>query len=119
MYCSRENVTAEESISKNAESDTNGFRTEEGCLSFANIVDMLKQGQIPPAPKLANAKPSGFSGFANHSCVASVSGAYQVSLLERMCTIATKSNDELVRREALSVMNLILMRHNAYLERDK
>ncbi|XP_047974893.1 protein SENSITIVE TO UV 2 isoform X2 [Salvia hispanica] len=115
----RENVTAEESISKNAESDTNGFRTEEGCLSFANIVDMLKQGQIPPAPKLANAKPSGFSGFANHSCVASVSGAYQVSLLERMCTIATKSNDELVRREALSVMNLILMRHNAYLERDK
>ncbi|KAG6391438.1 hypothetical protein SASPL_149192 [Salvia splendens] len=115
----RENVTVEESISKNAESDTNGFRAEEECLSFANIVDMLKQGRIPPAPKLANAKPSGFSGFANHSCVASVSGAYQVSLLERMCTIATKSNDELVRRDALSVMNLILMRHNAYLERDK
>ncbi|KAG6389682.1 hypothetical protein SASPL_151155 [Salvia splendens] len=89
---------------------------QASCL---NLRYMLKQGQIPSAPKLANAKPSGFNGFANHSCVASVSGAYQVSLLERMCTIATKSNDELVRREALSVMNLILMRHNAYLERDK
>lgn len=119
MYCTRGNVTVEESISGNVESDTNKCGAEEDSLSLANVAEMLRQGQIPSALKLFNAKTSDLNGFANHSCATSISGVYQVSLFERMCLISTKSDDERVRCEALSIMNLILMRHNAYLERDK
>ncbi|XP_057802039.1 protein SENSITIVE TO UV 2 [Salvia miltiorrhiza] len=118
-FCERENVAVEESTSGIVQSATNRFGAEEEILSFANVAEMLKQGQNPFALKLSYAKTSDFSGFANHSCAASVSGVYQVSLFERMCLIATKNDDERVRCEALSIMNLILMRHNAYLERYK
>ncbi|KAG6386727.1 hypothetical protein SASPL_151900 [Salvia splendens] len=63
------NVTVEESISRNAESDTNSCGAEEEGLSFANIAEMLKQGQIPSALKLSNDKTSCFSGSANHIAV--------------------------------------------------
>lgn len=115
----RENVTVEEPISANIEHDTNGRgNTEKDCLSLSNVAEMLKQGQIPSTLKFSNAKVPVFSGFSNHNFTTSVSGVYLVSLFEHMCRIAIENNDELVRCEALSIMNLILMRHNAYLERD-
>lgn len=80
---------------------------------------MLKQGQFPSALELTNAKTPDSSISDNHSFAAPVSGAYQVSLFENMRLIATESDDERVRCESLSIMNLILMRHNAYSERDK
>lgn len=116
----RENVTVEEPICGNNEYDTNGCGNKsKESLSFANVADMLKQGQIPSELRLSIAKTPDISGFSNHCFATSVSGVYLVSLFERMCQISTESNDERIRCEALSVMNLILMRHNAYLERDK
>lgn len=111
----RENV-----ICGNNEYDTNGCGNKsKESLSFANVADMLKQGQVPSALRLSIAKTPNTSGFSNHCFATSVSGVYLVSLFERMCLISTESNDERIRCEALSVMNLILMRHNAYLEREK
>lgn len=119
VYCTRENVAVEESISGNVEYDTNKCGTEKESLSFAAVAEMLKQGQFPSALESSNAKTPDFSVSDNHYFAASVSGAYQASLFEQMCLIATKSDDERVRCESLSIMNLILMRHNAYSERDK
>ncbi|KAH6783463.1 hypothetical protein C2S52_008422 [Perilla frutescens var. hirtella] len=116
----RENVTVEEPISGNIEYGTNGRgNMEKENLCFVNVAEMLKQGQIPSALKFFNAKTPDVSGFSNHNFATSVPVVYLVSLFERICRIATENNDERVRCESLSIMNLILMRHNAYLERDK
>ncbi|KAL7122702.1 hypothetical protein ACP275_01G060300 [Erythranthe tilingii] len=110
----RENVTVEESLSEN----TNECRNSES-LSFANVAEILKQSHIPSELNLFNVKTPGHSRFFDCSFGVSISGVYWVSLFERMCLISIQNNEKQIRREALSIMNLILMRQNAYLERDK
>ncbi|KAG8375154.1 hypothetical protein BUALT_Bualt10G0070900 [Buddleja alternifolia] len=119
-FSKRENVMVEEPFSKNSKSDINGCtNSEKESLLFANVAEMLKQGQIPFELKLSDVKPPGCSGLLNHRFTACVSGDYWVSLFENICRIAIKNNDKQIRHEAVSIMNLILMRQNAYLERDK
>ncbi|KAI3468576.1 hypothetical protein Pfo_025239 [Paulownia fortunei] len=116
----RENVTIEEHFSENIKSDINGGGDlENGSFCFANVAEMLKQGQIPGGLKMSNVKTPDHNGFFDHSFGASISGVFWVSLFENMCLIAIKNNEEQIRHEALLIMNLILMRQNAYSERDK
>ncbi|KAL0393716.1 UNVERIFIED_CONTAM: protein SENSITIVE TO UV 2 [Sesamum latifolium] len=115
----RENVTIEE-FPENSKSDTNGYGIlEKESLSFANVAEMLKQGPIQRGMRLSYDKTPDRCGFFDNRFGASISVVYWVSVFERMCQIAVKYNEEEIRREALSVMNLILMRHKAYVERVK
>ncbi|PIN23812.1 hypothetical protein CDL12_03459 [Handroanthus impetiginosus] len=116
----RENVIIEEPLSGNTMSDINGWGNPEGeSLYFTSIAEMLKQGQVPFAVKFSNVKTPRHTGLLDHSFGASISGVYWISFFGHMCQIAIKNNEEQIRHEALSIMNLILMRHNTYLERDK
>ncbi|EYU23287.1 hypothetical protein MIMGU_mgv1a020301mg, partial [Erythranthe guttata] len=88
-------------------------------IHICNYSKILKQSHIPSELNLFNVKTPGHSRFFDCSFGASISGVYWVSLFERMCLISIQNNEKQIRREALSIMNLILMRQNAYLERDK
>ncbi|KAK6158431.1 hypothetical protein DH2020_005745 [Rehmannia glutinosa] len=116
----RENVIVEEHFSENVKSDTNGSGDSENeSLCFANVAEMLKRGQILSGLKLSSVKNPGYNGFFNHSIGTSISGVFWVELFETVCLIAIENNEAQIRREALSIMNLILMRQNAYSEREK
>ncbi|KAK4435515.1 protein SENSITIVE TO UV 2 [Sesamum alatum] len=116
----RENVTFEEPFSENSKSDSNGYGIlEKESLCFANVAEMLKQGPIRRGMRLSYDKTPDRSGFFGNRFGASISVVYWVSVFERMCQIAIKYNEEEIRREALSFMNLILMRHKAFVERVK
>ncbi|KAK6158457.1 hypothetical protein DH2020_005771 [Rehmannia glutinosa] len=116
----RENVIVEEHFSENVKSDTNGSGDSENeSLCFANVAEMLKHGQILSGLKLSSVKNPGYNGFFNHSIGTSISGVFWVELFETVCLIAIENNEAQIRREALSIMNLILMRQNAYSEREK
>lgn len=120
MSCIRENVTVEDYFSANTKFDTNErghSANEKPC--FRSVAEILKQKQVPFALNFSSLKTPGMSGLLDFSFGASVSGVYQLSLFERMCLIATRNNEEQIRVEALLIMNLILVRHNAYLERVK
>ncbi|KAL8521340.1 hypothetical protein ACS0TY_011753 [Phlomoides rotata] len=119
-YGKRENVTVEDIFSANTKFDTNGrgqTANEKSC--YQSVAEILKQGQGPCVLNFSNLKNPGMSGLLDFSFGSSVSGVYLVSLFERMCLIATRNNEEQIRVEALSIMNLILVRHNAYLDRIK
>ncbi|KAK6158486.1 hypothetical protein DH2020_005800 [Rehmannia glutinosa] len=116
----RENVIVEEHFSENVKSDTNGSGDSENeSLCFANVAEMLKRGQILSGLKLSSVKNPGYNGFFNHSIGTSISGVFWVELFETVCLIAIENNEAQIQREALSIMNLILMRQNAYSEREK
>ncbi|KAL6533634.1 hypothetical protein OROHE_013467 [Orobanche hederae] len=117
---SSENVIVEEHFSEDIKSDTNGSGDPENdSLCFKNVAEMLKQGQIFSGLKLSNVKtPSGHTGFFDRPFGRSISGVLWVSVFEIMCGVAAENTEEQIRLEALSVMNLILMRQNAYSERD-
>ncbi|KAK6137250.1 hypothetical protein DH2020_028997 [Rehmannia glutinosa] len=116
----RENVIVEEHFSENVKSDTNGSGDSENeSLCFVNVAEMLKHGQILSGLKLSSVKNPGYNGFFNHSIGTSISGVFWVELFETVCLIAIENNEAQIRREALSIMNLILMRQNAYSEREK
>ncbi|XP_020550809.1 uncharacterized protein LOC105165127 isoform X2 [Sesamum indicum] len=115
----RENVTIEE-FPENSKSDTNGYGIlQKESISFANIAEMLKQGPIRHGTRLCYDKTPDHSRFLGNRFSASISVVYWVSVFEHMCQIAIKYNEEEIRHEALSVMNLVLMRHKAYVERVK
>ncbi|GER56255.1 binding protein [Striga asiatica] len=115
--CKRENIIFEEK--SHIISDTNGSEDPESeRLCSANVAEMLKQGRVLSGLELSNIKIPGCIGFFDHRFGTSISGAFWVSLFETICAVATENNEKQIRREALSIMNLILMRQNAYLERD-
>ncbi|KAL6501789.1 hypothetical protein OROGR_026922 [Orobanche gracilis] len=118
---SSENVIVEEHFYEDIKSDTNGSGDPENdSLCLKNVAEMLKQGQIFSGLKLSNVKtPSGHTGFFDQPFGRSISGVLWVSVFEIMCLVAAENTEEQIRLEALSVMNLILMRQNAYSERDK
>ncbi|CAA0812065.1 protein dimerizations [Striga hermonthica] len=116
--CKRENVIFEEK--SHIISDTNGNEDpERERLCSANVAEMLKQGRVLSGLELSNIKNPGCIGFFDHRFGTSISGAFWVSLFETICVIATENNEKQIRCEALSIMNLILVRQNAYLERDR
>jgi hypothetical protein len=55
----------------------------------------------------------------NHDVSISVSLVDWVSLVEVMHQIIARNTEECVKLEAISVMNLILIKSNAYMEREK
>ncbi|KAL2472180.1 protein dimerization [Abeliophyllum distichum] len=114
----RDNVVDVELSSESRTVETNGHGSENKSLVCSNASEMLNRGQIPCGPKFSNVK-NPFNEFFNQSIAASTSYAFWFSLFENMCQIAVMNKEEHIRCEALSVMNLILMRSNAYLEREK
>lgn len=59
-------------------------------------------------------------GFINYGSSCLISSCFNyIPLFELMCEIVMIHDVEHVRLEAVSVMNLIVARSNAYLERDK
>ncbi|KAL3635795.1 hypothetical protein CASFOL_020342 [Castilleja foliolosa] len=98
----RENVIVEEHSSEDINSRTNGSGDPKNeSLRFTNVAEMLKQGQK-------------FAGLE-----LSISVAFWVSLFETVCLVSVENNEIQIRLEAVSIMILILMRQNAYSDRDK
>lgn len=120
VCCTRENVLIDESLSGNIKFEANGcVNLESRNLNFENLVQILKEGQFSCGLTLQNVGNPGCSWSSDHRCGPSVPDIYWVSLFQRLCHIAVINNKEQIRLEALSIMNLILMRQNAYLGRDK
>lgn len=89
-------------------------------LFISNMSRMFNQSNIPHGLRLPNVNDSGPGDFLNHDSFAeSISIASWVSLFQRICQTANTNNEEKIRFEALAIMNLILLRQNAYMERDK
>ena len=55
----------------------------------------------------------------NHGSAMSTSYLDWISVFELMQQLAMRLNEECARLEAVSIMNMIVMRCNAYLDRDK
>lgn len=120
MCLTRENVIIEETVSEKTKTDADRRgNPEEQSLCFANIAEILKQGQVPSALKFSNVKTPGACRFFDRSFRAPISKVHWVSIFERVRLIPAQNNDKQIWSEALSVMNLIIMRQNAFKERDK
>ncbi|XP_073025603.1 protein SENSITIVE TO UV 2 [Primulina eburnea] len=117
----RENVVIEDPVSKTSNSKLNGG----GYLGkkdqvFANLSEMFNQANIPCGLKFSTDKPPlGSVGLFRSSFEASISGVYWASLFQHMSQLAMMYKGDQIRCEALSIMKLILLRSNAYTERDK
>ncbi|KAF3949777.1 hypothetical protein CMV_024391 [Castanea mollissima] len=105
-----------------------------GLLSGSNIVDFNGldrvlycatrneknyAGYTPLGIRLPNAEIPCMKGPCNRDIAISVSCVDWVSLFEAMHQIIVRNTEECVRLEAVSVMIVILMRSNAYTEREK
>ncbi|KAF3949778.1 hypothetical protein CMV_024391 [Castanea mollissima] len=76
-------------------------------------------GYTPLGIRLPNAEIPCMKGPCNRDIAISVSCVDWVSLFEAMHQIIVRNTEECVRLEAVSVMIVILMRSNAYTEREK
>lgn len=119
VYCTRDNVVDEELSSENSTAKSNGHGFSDKSLVFSNASEMLNSGQIPCGLKFSTVKTPCYNEFFNRSVAASTSYAFWFPLFDQMCQITVMNKEENIRCEALSVMNLILTRSNAYLEREK
>ncbi|XP_051137244.1 protein SENSITIVE TO UV 2 isoform X2 [Andrographis paniculata] len=115
----RENVLFEESSAGDTVVDVNGCGNLENKNQYIkNLAQIFKKGQIPDGVNFLNNENPG-RGLFDHSFSTSMSVTFWVSLVERMCQIAVSNNKEQIRHEVLLIVNLILMRQNGYMERDK
>lgn len=76
-------------------------------------------GHTPLGIRLPDAEIPNKKETWDHDVSISVSHVDWVSLVEVMHQIVTRNTEECVKLEAVSVMNLILMKSNAYMEREK
>nr|XP_048320321.1 protein SENSITIVE TO UV 2 isoform X3 [Ziziphus jujuba var. spinosa] len=76
-------------------------------------------GYDPPLTTFLDAESLYKKGQGNPYIATSVSHVDWVCLFEKVLQIAMTNMEEFVRLEAVSIMNVILMESNAYMERDK
>ncbi|KAK3005628.1 hypothetical protein RJ639_017677 [Escallonia herrerae] len=79
----------------------------------------LDPGFIPLGTRFLHAAVAHTTEVRNHDYVMPVSRVDWDSLFELLHKIAMRDNEEHVRLEAVSIMNMILMKTNAYLDREK
>ncbi|KAK2969079.1 hypothetical protein RJ640_020390 [Escallonia rubra] len=79
----------------------------------------LDPGCIPLGTRFLHAAVAHKTEVRNHDYVMPVSRVDWDSLFELLHKIAMRVNEEHVRLEAVSIMNMILMKTNAYLDREK
>lgn len=96
--------------------DFNGL---DRVLSCASRNEKNYAGYTPLGIRLPNAEIPCMEGPCNRDIAISVSCVDWVSLYEAMHQIIVRNTEECVRLEAVSVMIVILMRSNAYMEREK
>ncbi|KAK3010579.1 hypothetical protein RJ639_012264 [Escallonia herrerae] len=81
--------------------------------------ETLDPGCIPVGTRFLHAAVAHKTEVRNHDYVMPVSRVDWDSLFELLHKIAMRDNEEHVRLEAVSIMNMILMKTNAYLDREK
>lgn len=107
-------------VEANNSTDANGSRCSEmGSLFYENANETSQRGHIPFETRFVNPEFFCKDEVLNDGSLLSVSGAECISLFEKMHQIIMQNNKEHVRLEAVSIMNMILMRSNAYVEREK
>lgn len=100
--------------------DIYGFKcAETGTLFSADVDEMSDSGLITFRRSLLNAESLCKKEQRNHGSAVLTSCLDWFSVFELMRQIAMRSTEECVRLEAVSIMNMILMRSNAYLDREK
>lgn len=100
--------------------DIYGFKcAETGTLFSADVDEMSDSGLITFRRSLLNAESLCKKEQRNHGSTVLTSCLDWFSVFELMRQIAMRSTEECVRLEAVSIMNMILMRSNAYLDREK
>ncbi|XP_073125957.1 protein SENSITIVE TO UV 2 isoform X2 [Henckelia pumila] len=117
----RENVVIEDPVSETSNSELNGsgYMGKKDQV-FANLSEMFNQANIPCGLKFSTDKqPLGSVGLFSNSFEASISSVYWASLFQHMSQIAIIYKEDQIRCEALAIMKLVLLRSNAYTERDK
>lgn len=117
----RKNVVIENPVSGTSNSEINGcgYMGKKNEL-FANLSEMFNQANIPRGLKFSSDKqPLGSFGLFSSSFEASISSVYWASLFQHMSQIAIMYKEDQIRCEALSIMKIVLLRSNAYTERDK
>ncbi|GLT80614.1 hypothetical protein SLA2020_520450 [Shorea laevis] len=97
----------------------------EGLDSRSNIMQFLDGDEasnatrLPASIRFSEEETICMKGHRNNDSSMPLSCINWVSLFELMSTIAMKSCEESVRLEAVSIMNVIFMRSDAYTEREK
>ncbi|GMY29640.1 protein SENSITIVE TO UV 2 isoform X2 [Fagus crenata] len=112
----RDNVTVEGLRSGNNIVDFHGSDRGLFCVSRN---ETPYEGYTPLGIRLPNAEIPCMKGPCNHDIAISVSRVDWVSLFEAVHQIIVRNTEECVRLEAVSVMNVVLVRRNAYMERGK
>ncbi|XP_030947185.1 protein SENSITIVE TO UV 2 isoform X3 [Quercus lobata] len=112
----RDNVTVGGLLCGSNIVDFNGL---DRVLSCASRNEKNYAGYTPLGIRLPNAEIPCMEGPCNRDIAISVSCVDWVSLFEAMHQIIVRNTEECVRLEAVSVMIVILMRSNAYMEREK
>ncbi|XP_059641267.1 protein SENSITIVE TO UV 2 isoform X2 [Cornus florida] len=108
----RDNVMVEVPSSGN---NTVSGSAGTGSSLFAYVNETSDLGHVPFQARFFDAENLG----KNHDCTVSLSCIDWVSIFELMHQIAMRNNEKLVRLEAVSIMNMILVTSDAYLEREK
>ncbi|XP_062146640.1 protein SENSITIVE TO UV 2 isoform X4 [Alnus glutinosa] len=112
----RDNVIVEGLCSGNNILDSHGF--DRGLFSVSRN-ETSYAGHTPLGIRLPDAEIPNKKETWDHDVSISVSHVDWVSLVEVMHQIVTRNTEECVKLEAVSVMNLILIKSNAYMEREK
>ncbi|KZV51492.1 hypothetical protein F511_37411 [Dorcoceras hygrometricum] len=117
----RENIVIEDPASETSNSELNGCGyMDKKDQVFVNLSEIFNQANIPCGLKfLTDKQPLGSVGLFSDNFEASISSVYWASLFQHMSQIAIMYKEDQIRCEALSIMKLILLRCNAYTERDK
>jgi hypothetical protein len=96
--------------------DSHGF--DKGLFSVSRN-ETSYAGYTPLGIGIPDAEIPNKKETWNHDVSISVSLVDWVSLVEVMHQIIVRNTEECVKLEAISVMNLILIKSNAYMEREK
>ncbi|CAK9153030.1 unnamed protein product [Ilex paraguariensis] len=121
-YCPvlRENVMVEGLLCKNNAAEMYGSQCSEiGSLFYESWNGTSDSGPISFGTRLFNLKFPCKNEVSNHESTLLMSCVDWIALFQLMCQIVTRNKEEYVRLEAVSIMNMILMRTNAYLDREK
>ncbi|KAJ7943895.1 putative Dimerizations protein [Quillaja saponaria] len=115
----RDNVLVEGLRFGNDVVDCHGFEgAKDGNLFHMSKEETSLAGCDPPQIRFSNAEILSKRGYLNHRNAVAPSVDW-ASLFEAMHQIAMKISEACVRVEAVSIMNVILVRSNAYFEREK
>lgn len=118
----RDNVMVNGLCSGNDVLNPHGSGTTEKMDIVAiigNEASYLRAGYVPLGTKLSDAKTIFEKGKLSPGLGSSVSRVDWVSLFNILLQIAMRNTEESARLEAVSIMNVILIRCNAYTEREK